>query len=521
MIRPDHVACYVRWSTDEQTTGTTLEVQRDGCIHYARSQGWEIPDNMLFVDEGYSGATLDRPAITRLRTLVQSGQVDCVIVLKLDRLSRNIVDATSLVLREWAGKCDVKSVREPIDTTTDLGRTIFSILSTFADLERAVIRDRTLSGKVKRLTAGEGTHGAPPLGYTMNPGQKGWVEDPVEAELVRRIFDLAASGVTLPAMAKTLHREGLRTRPCKKAPLGAPFTTSGLHRILRNPVYTGQLIWGRTARTEVKGKRKRVEPSIDRQSPVIPALVSQEVWDRAQEQLTVKANQKQKMGGKAMGSPHLLTGLARCGVCGGAMVHKPANSKTNPNNPGYYVCNLSRSGACTDNGNIPVLVDEWVEADFLRHFGLKDDRERAFSPNLQAVQTRRNAAKLALNAAEKEKESLDIDDDRILRAARSGQVALEDLNALRSSIRRDRAELEERIKDLQSSLAEAEDREQAIHSTLSALESIDQWEQLEVATKRRLIHMALKDKISLFKTKSQGKRTGNGDIKVVIPWVSH
>ncbi|HWI65609.1 MAG TPA: recombinase family protein, partial [Symbiobacteriaceae bacterium] len=127
-VREDRVALYVRWSTDDQSEGTTLQVQLEGCRHFALSQGWTPQAELTFIDDGYSGATLDRPALRRLRDLVARGEIDCVIVFKVDRLSRNIVDAVDLVLGEWRDTCYFKSAREPIDSSTDLGRMIFSVL---------------------------------------------------------------------------------------------------------------------------------------------------------------------------------------------------------------------------------------------------------------------------------------------------------------------------------------------------------------------------------------------------------
>jgi site-specific DNA recombinase len=103
-IDPDKVAIYIRWSTDDQSDGTTLEVQQEGCKHYLLSQGWVVNEDLIFVDDGWSGGNLERPAMTRMRTLVRAGKVDCVVVFKLDRLSRSVIDMVNLVLEEWDGQ---------------------------------------------------------------------------------------------------------------------------------------------------------------------------------------------------------------------------------------------------------------------------------------------------------------------------------------------------------------------------------------------------------------------------------
>jgi site-specific DNA recombinase len=114
-IRGDRVGIYIRWSTEDQGEGTTLAVQREACQSYIHSQGWTPSDALTFVDDGISGGTVDRPALTRLRAAVRAGEVDCVVVYKLDRLSRSVVDMVKLVLEEWDGHCYLKSAREPLE----------------------------------------------------------------------------------------------------------------------------------------------------------------------------------------------------------------------------------------------------------------------------------------------------------------------------------------------------------------------------------------------------------------------
>jgi len=116
-IDPTKVAIYIRWSTEDQTEGTTLDVQTDGCSHFVKSQGWIVNPNLVFIDDGYSGGNLDRPALAKMRKQILAGQIDCVVTFKIDRLSRNVVDTVNLVLREWENRCYFKSAREAIDTS--------------------------------------------------------------------------------------------------------------------------------------------------------------------------------------------------------------------------------------------------------------------------------------------------------------------------------------------------------------------------------------------------------------------
>ena len=124
-IAPHKVSMYIRWSTDDQGSGTTLEVQQEGCKHYILSQGWQVREDLIFIDDGYSGGNLVRPGMAKLRQMVQDGLIDCVVVYKLDRLSRSVLDTVTLVMEEWEGKAYLKSAKEPVDNSTPLGRQFF------------------------------------------------------------------------------------------------------------------------------------------------------------------------------------------------------------------------------------------------------------------------------------------------------------------------------------------------------------------------------------------------------------
>ncbi|HYG57206.1 MAG TPA: recombinase family protein, partial [Symbiobacteriaceae bacterium] len=221
-IRPDRVALYIRWSTDEQTEGTTLETQKERCSLYVRSQGWQVSEELIFIDDGYSGGSLERPALSRLRSLIGAGKVDCVVSYSLDRLSRSVADTVQLVQHEWLGRCVYRSASQPISTEdgNPTGQLIFNILASFAEFERALIRDRTHSGLVRRARQGKypGTR-VPPYGYSRD-GKGQLAVEPARAAVVRRMFAMAASGPAgqgPTAIARALEAEGI------PSPSGGPW----------------------------------------------------------------------------------------------------------------------------------------------------------------------------------------------------------------------------------------------------------------------------------------------------------
>jgi len=306
-IDPDRVAIYIRWSTEDQGEGTTLDVQREACRSFLLSQGWAFSDSLIYVDDGLSGGTLERPALTRLRTAVASGLVDCVVVYKLDRLSRSVVDMVRLVLDEWDGRCHVKSAREPIDTVSQAGRLFFYQLMSFAEWERSMIRERTFAGKLRRAQEGKNPGMTAAYGYRLGPGGAPVVE-PGEAQVVQQIFRLYLFGMGCTQIARKLAELG------HPSPAGRRWGSGQISRLLSNPIYAGTLVYGK--QTSVRGRRVKSErPHVVREGAV-PAIVSAAEFAAVQ---AVKAGRpgvgRAQGSGRSLSSQSLLNGVLRC-ACG-------------------------------------------------------------------------------------------------------------------------------------------------------------------------------------------------------------
>ncbi|HYG59801.1 MAG TPA: recombinase family protein [Symbiobacteriaceae bacterium] len=354
-ISPDKVAVYIRWSTDDQGEGTTLETQRERCRHYLGSQGWTFREDLVYVDDGCSGGSLDRPALTRLRADVAAGRVECVVVYKIDRLSRSVVDIVDLVLREWEGRCYVKSTTEDVNTLTPAGKVFFYILISFAEYERNVIRERTMGGKVKRAEQGLNPGFRPPYGYVKgrDAGTVAVVDH--EASVVRRIFDHYLKGNGIAQIAHILNTEGSRRR-------GGLWSQLAVRRILANPAYCGVLEYGRTMRTS-KEQRERhglgtvmqfEQPRFARVEGAFPAIVERRVWEEAN---LLLRSRSRKAPGRPTYSTYLLSGLATC-RCGAPVGGKGAGGRQ------YYYCTARKRhgpSVCAA-AHVPVgIIDREIE----------------------------------------------------------------------------------------------------------------------------------------------------------------
>ena len=189
-------AVYTRKSTEEglEQSFNTLQAQREAAEAYILShqhEGWRVAPS-LYDDGGWSGANLERPALRRLLADVEARRIDCVVVYKVDRLSRSLLDFTRLLsLFEKRGVSFV-SVTQDFNTSTSMGRLTLNLLLSFAQFEREMISERTRDKLSAARRKGKWIGGIPVLGYDVTPGGGRLVVNAQEAERVREIFGLCA-----------------------------------------------------------------------------------------------------------------------------------------------------------------------------------------------------------------------------------------------------------------------------------------------------------------------------------------
>lgn len=498
-IGANRVATYVRWSTDEQTDGTTLEVQLEGCKHYILSQGWNFNPDLLFVDDGYSGGTLDRPQMTKLREAVHRREVDCVVVMKLDRLSRSVLDTVQLVLKEWEGICHVKSAREPVDTTTAMGKQFFYMLVSYAEWERAVIKERTFSGKVRR--AHEGRNPGMPLPYGFrNGGTVGSIEvyEP-EAEVVREIFEAYARGIGAYQITTELNRRGVPN------PRRGAWRNSTVTYILKNKAYIGTLVYG-VLRNNPRYRKGEGEPTRFKSEPLtvkedaLPTIVSSELWTQCQNIRAERGGIVRNKGGRTISSKHLLTGIIQC-KCG----HAFCGQLGNKGRKWYYVCDGYRNhgGELCDCGYIPqddlhaVVFDEVVTR--LRDPIFKEGLKRKLTASTVTEYERVSRHHEELNNTLK---GLDEQDKRNRRDYRAGDLSAATYEQIHADIADERRQLEGTRTGLQSELKRLSDAISSTRDTDKQLERFDAWETLLVPERKQLLRTWIESFVVYRKAKS-------------------
>jgi site-specific DNA recombinase len=335
-------AVYTRKSSEEglEQEFNSLDAQREACEAYIasqRSEGWIlVPDR--YDDGGVSGGTLERPALKRLLADIEADKVDIIVVYKIDRLCRSLLDFSKLVEVFEANNVTFVSVTQSFSTTSSMGRLTLNILLSFAQFEREVIGERIRDKFAASRRRGMWMGGYPPLGYDVR--DRRLVINPDEAALVRRMFDGFVRIGSVTKLAKTLRADGVTTKR------GAELDKGYVYRILCNRVYLGEAVH--------KGQAYPGEHE---------AIISRKSWDRVH--AIMQESPRLRAARHRAQTPYLLKGLV-FGVDGEAMV--PSHTRRKGRLYRYYISSkILRQGAgATTFGRIPASEVEQMVVDHLR-----------------------------------------------------------------------------------------------------------------------------------------------------------
>ncbi len=310
-VRKLRCAVYTRKSSEEglDMEFNSLDAQRESCEAYVASQkpeGWLlVPDR--YDDGGYSGGTLERPALRRLLADIEAGRVDVIVVYKIDRLSRSLMDFARLVEVFDRKGVTFVSVTQSFNTTTSMGRLTLNILLSFAQFEREVIgeriRDKVAASRKKGIWMG----GWAPLGYDIK--DRKLVVNEAETATVRHIFERFARCGSVTVLARELAADNARNR------YGKPINKGIVYRILNNRVYVGDAVHKGTA---YPGEH---EP-----------IIGKPLWDKVHAVLT--ESPRTRAGRTRAQTPALLKGLI-FGPTGRAM--SPTHTRKGQKLYRYYV----------------------------------------------------------------------------------------------------------------------------------------------------------------------------------------
>ncbi|MED1796006.1 recombinase family protein [Brevibacillus nitrificans] len=325
-------AVYIRVSTEDQAReGFSIPAQREKLLSYVHSQDWTL--SKLYVDEGVSAKDTNRPALAELLQDVRSGKIDVVLVYRLDRLTRSVLDLYQLLQEFERYRVHFKSCTEVYDTTTAMGRLFITLVAALAQWERENLAERVKLGMEQMVKERKRPGGPPPYGYVLVDGALQL--HPGEAGTVRTMFEQYLQGASPRRIAEQANSLGARGKN------GAPWSASAVLRLLKNPVYYGALRWNHADSTQ------RQNPPEDwlLEESTHPAIIDEQTFLQVQQ----KIRDRSSLHPRVLASSFLYSGLLYCSHCGSPMRGKVTRSQTEAGNKNahiYYVCSAKHDASC-------------------------------------------------------------------------------------------------------------------------------------------------------------------------------
>ena len=478
--RPTRCAVYTRKSTEEglQQEFNSLDAQREAAEAYIASQkaeGWVcLPDR--YDDGGFTGGNMDRPALQRLVADIEDGKIDCIVVYKVDRLSRSLIDFSKIVDVLERHNVSFVSVTQQFNTGTSMGRLMLNVLLSFAQFEREIISERTRDKIAAARRKGKWMGGKPLLGYDLlvMPGGSKLVVNEDEAARVRVIFELYLEKQSLIRTCQVLNDRGWTTKrwTARKGHEcgGQRFDKTILFRLLTNVVYRGQV-----------RARDKVYPGEQ------DAILDDVTWERVQRMLRSNG----RTGGMHVRNKYgaLLKGLLRCKPCGRAMMH--AYTAKGNRCYRYYVCYTAQKqgwDACPSK-SIPAEQIERFVVEQIRAIG-RDPAVMAMALDQARAQALEETAALEsdVGVAEREIGRIHAEITKVATdAATSGDAA--------SRL----AEFHERLRDAEQHLTELRDQAERVRSAAVTKAEVDSalaaftplWDALSPREQARVLRLLI------------------------------
>ena len=324
-------AIYTRKSSEDglEQEFNSIDAQRLSGENFIASQvgkGWVLVDDH-YDDGGFSGGTLERPALKRLFRDIRENKIDCVVIYKIDRLSRSLFDFQKIIELFDQNKVNFASVTQNFTTDDSVGRLMLNVMLSFAQYERELtgerIRDKVDASKKKGIWMG----GNPSFGYDIE--ERKLVINEAEAKIVRILFQNFIETESVTETARELNKFGFTTKTwiskTGKLQKGQKFNKRNVRRILENPLYAGKI--------------KHKNQLYDGQHK---AIIADDIWQKTKEILSKNQSNKPSIPVSRITVAPLLKGLINCGVCCSKMI--PTYTIKNGKRYRYYLCSSKAVG---------------------------------------------------------------------------------------------------------------------------------------------------------------------------------
>ena len=347
------VAIYIRVSTQYQVDRASLPVQREELIAYCKYV-LGIDNFEVFEDPGYSAKNTDRPDYQRMINRVRTGEFSHILVWKIDRISRNLLDFAAMYAELKKLGVTFVSKNEQFDTSSAMGEAMLKIILVFAELERNMTSERVSAIMLSRANGGVWNGGKVPFGYSYDKEQKVFHVLDDEAKVVLYIYDLYESIQSLTTVAKQLNEKGIRSRT------GKPWNPVTVRTMLTNPFYAGTYRYNyrdessRTYAVKPKDEWVMVEDHH-------PAIVTRERQNHIAGIL--EKHRRSNFDGRTYQrkNTHIFGGLLRCGYCGSMMSATSDRARSDGWRPSQYLCTRRRRfNDCTNKYITDMTIGPFV-----------------------------------------------------------------------------------------------------------------------------------------------------------------
>ena len=371
--KPQRAAIYLRVSTSYQADRDSLPMQRKDLVGYCE-YALNISDYTVFEDAGYSGKNTDRPAFQKMMMQIRNGMYSHLLVWKIDRISRNLLDFAQMYEELKTLGVTFISRNEQFDTSTAMGEAMLKMVLIFAELERKTTAERVTATMISRANDGTWNGGRVPFGYDYNKETQTFSINGDESYIVLQMYDLYEKTDSLVRTARELNKLGYVSRQHN------PFSPVSIWIILRNPWYVGTY---RYNYYKIPGRRAVKEESEwvvieNHHSP----LVSKERFDHVQKMLDSNARYRNTPGRSSkQKNVNIFSGLIWCSCCGAAFTASPGKLHASGYRPAKYGCpNVRKTKTCNAKYTSDPVIGEFLLNFILNVINAQKGFEKINSP---------------------------------------------------------------------------------------------------------------------------------------------
>lgn len=477
-------AIYTRVSTDEQVeSGYSLDAQKRRLVQFCNQKNYELYN--IYSDEGISGHSIKkRTALKKLLEDAKAHKFEAVLVCKIDRLSRNLLDL--LTIKRDLDDADVELVisDESIDTSNDTGMTMFSVYGAFAELERKKICQRLMDGK-RQMILSKGRklrNNAVAYGYWYDKDSDYFRVAQEHKSTIQKIYDMYDAGDSYNKITRYLAQNGINFgNPAKQK-----WFVSDVIRIIKNPIYKG---YTGISYSHTYQHRKMMNDEILIKATNVEPMISEEQWDRVNKRAEIKQNLFVK---KAPADIFIFAGILKCACCGYSMNTTQSSPRVKKSGKTiiyhYYQCNsknkIYQSEYVCNGYSMQINLVEKAFINFVNNISPKSTKLNSLMADSTVCKKDRDSLVVKLNAKKRQREAL-------LEKLLSGVISDEDYKVMSAKLLNESNDLSKHIEELNTTLENMEDTisfDLSIRNKISELKLlVKSWSILPNAEKRKII----------------------------------